>query len=112
MTYSPGSPRYPPAQPAGSYAGATPSFAKTDDGESKLPFYLSIAVAAFGLLVYLLNFFPTFTLSADVGPGAGGRAGDAGTAVVVALLAALLAGLSLLPKAKNYLGVVGVIATL
>jgi hypothetical protein len=33
MTYSPGSPGYSPAQPGGSYAGATPSFAKDDSGE-------------------------------------------------------------------------------
>ena len=99
MTYSPGSPGYPPAQPAGSYQSATPSFTK-DEGESKLPFFLNLAVVVFGLLVYLLNFFPTFVISADLGPAAGGRAGDAGTAVAVAVLAALLAGLSVLPKAK------------
>ena len=112
MTYSPGSPGYPPTQPGGSYPGATPSFAKDDSGESSLPLYLNIAVVVLGLAVYLLNFGPTFTLGADVGPGAGVSAGDAGTAVVIALLAALLAGLSLLPKPKNYAGVVGVIAAL
>jgi Family of unknown function (DUF5336) len=112
MTYSPGSPGYPPAQPGGSYPGATPSFAKDDSGESKLPLYLNIAVVVLGLAVYLLNFGPTFTLSAELGPGAGGRAGDAGTAVLVAVLAALLAGLGLLPKAKSYAGVVAVIAVL
>src|SRR5246127_3589790 len=112
MTYSPGSPGYPPTQPGGSYPGATPSFAKDDSGESRLPLYLNIAVVGLGLVVYLLNFFPTFTLSAELGPGAGGRAGDAGTAVLVALLAALLAGLGLLPKAKSYTGVVAVIAVL
>ncbi|SPM35220.1 membrane protein [Mycobacterium rhizamassiliense] len=112
MTYSPGSPGYPPSQPGGSYPGATPSFAKTDDGPSKLPFYLNIAVAALGLAVYLLNFGPTFTLGADLGAASGGRAGDAGTAVLVAVLAALLAGLGLLPKAKNHSGVVAAIAVL
>ena len=112
MTYSPGSPGYPPAQPGGSYPSTTPSFAKDDSGESSLPLYLNIAVLVLGLAVYLLNFGPTFTLGADLGPGAGGRAGDAGTAVLVAVLAALLAGLSLLPKAKSYAGVVGVIAAL
>ncbi len=112
MTYSPGSPGYPPTQPGGSYAGGTPSFAKDDDGKSNLPLYLNVAVVALGLAVYLLNFGPTFTISADLGPGVGGRAGDAGTAVVVAVLAALLAGLSLLPKAKNYAGIVAVIAVL
>jgi hypothetical protein len=112
MTYSPGSPGYPPAQPGGSYAGATPSFAKDDSGESNLSLYLNIAVVVLGLAVYLLNFGPTFTIGADLGPGAGTRAGDAGTAVLICLLAALLAGLSLLPKAKSYAGVVGVIAVL
>jgi Family of unknown function (DUF5336) len=112
MTYSPGSPGYPPAQSGGSYPGATPSFAKDDSGETSLPLYLNIAVVVLGLAVYLLNFGPTFTLGADLGPGAGGRAGDAGTAVLIALLAALLAGLSLLPKVKGYPGVVGVIAVL
>ncbi len=112
MTYSPGSPGYPPSQPGGSYPGATPSFAKTDDGESKLPLYLNIAVVVLGLAVYLLNFGPTFVLGADLGPASGGRAGDAGTAVLVALLAALLAGLAVLPKAKNYAGVDAAIAVL
>lgn len=112
MTYSPGNPGYPQAQPGGSYPGATPSFAKTDDGESKLPLYVNIAVVVLGLAVYLLNFGPTFVLSADLGPASGGRAGDAGTAVLVAVLATLLAALSLLPKAKNYAGVVAAIATL
>ena len=93
MTYSPGSPGYPPAPQGGSYAGATPSFTKDDDGTTKLPLYLNIAVVVLGLAVYLLNFGPTFTIGADLGPGAGGRAGDAGTAVIVAVLAALLAGL-------------------
>jgi Family of unknown function (DUF5336) len=111
MTYSPGNPGYPPAQPAGSYPGGTPSFAK-DEGDSKLPFFLTLTVAVLGLLVYVLNFFPTFVISADLGPGAGGRAGDAGTAVGIAALAALLAGLSLLPKAKINTGVVAAIAVL
>ena len=110
MTYSPGSPGYQPAQPGGSYAGATPSFAK-DDGESKLPLVLNIAVVVLGIAVYLLNFGPTFTLSADLGAG-GGRAGDAGTAVIVAVLASLLAAVSLLPKAKSYVAIVAVIAVL
>jgi hypothetical protein len=111
MTYSPGNPGYPPAQPAGSYPGATPSFAK-DPGEGKLPFFLTIAIVVLGLLVYIFNFFPTFVLSADLGGAAGGRAGDAGTAVAVAVLAALLAGLNLLPKAKVNTGIVAAIAVL
>ncbi|AWV47148.1 34 kDa antigen [Mycobacterium leprae Kyoto-2] len=112
MTYLPGSPGYPLVQPAGSYPGATPSFVKSDVGESQLYHYLTIAVVVLGLAVYLGNFGPTFTSSSDIGPGSGGFAGDAGTAVVVALLAALLAGLDLLPKAKSSAGVVGAIAVL
>lgn len=111
MTYSPGSSGYQPPQPGGSYAGATPSFAKTDDGESKLPLILNVAVLALGLAVYLLNFGPTFTISAEIAPG-GGRAGDAGFAVIAAVLAALLAGVALLPKAKAYGAIVAVIAVL
>src|ERR1700739_3115147 len=111
MTYSLGSPGYPPVQPGGSYAGGTPSFER-DEGEGKLPLYLNIAVVVLGLAVYLLNFGPTFTIGADLGGGAGGRAGDAGTAVIVAVLAALLAALSLLPKAKGYVGVVAARAVL
>jgi hypothetical protein len=112
MTYSPGSPGYPPPQPGGSYPGATPSFAKTDDVESKLPLYLDIAVVGLGLAVYLLNFGPIFTFCADLGPGAGGRAGDAGIAVAISVLAALLAGLGLLPKGKSYVGIVAAVAAL
>jgi hypothetical protein len=111
MTYSAGSPGYSPAQPGGSYPGATPSFAKSDDGESKL-LYLNIVVVALGFAAYLLNFGPIFILSADIGPGAGGRAGDAGIAVAVAVLASLLAALSLLPKGKSNVGVVAAIAVL
>ena len=102
MTYSPGNPGYPPAQPGGSYPGATPSFAKTDDGESKLPLYLNIAVVVLGLAVYLLNFGPTFVAGRRPGPGPPVAArGDAGTAVLVALLAALLAGAELAAQGEE-----------
>lgn len=108
MTYSPGSPGYPPAQPGGSYPGATPSFAKAESGESKLPLYLGVAVLGLGFLVYLLNFGPMFS---DVGgPAVSGH--DGGIGVALALLAALLAGLSLLPKATGNLGPVAAIAVL
>ncbi len=112
MTYPPGGPGYPPAQQGGSYAGVAPSYTRGDEATSRLPASLRAAVVVLGLAVYLLNFAPTFTVSADLGPGLGGRAGDAGTAVILAALAALLAGLSLLPKARNYVGVVGVVAAL
>ena len=69
MTYPPGSPGYPPAQSAGSYAAPQPSFAKTDDGESKLKQYLTIAVVVLGLAVYLLNFGPMITRSDLNGDG-------------------------------------------
>jgi len=112
MTYPPGSPGYPPAQQGGSYAGVAPSYTRGEEAASKLPLSLRAAVVVLGLAVYLLNFAPTFTVSADLGPGLGGRAGDAGTAVILSVLAALLAGVSLLPRAKNYAGVVGVVAAL
>ena len=44
MTYPPGGTGYPPAQSPGSYGASTPSFAKSDDGESNLKLYLTIAV--------------------------------------------------------------------
>jgi hypothetical protein len=114
MTYSPGSPGYPPAQSPGSYGGSTPSFAKSDDTASKLPLYLTIAVIALGLAAYVASFFPMFTVSAEVNPGGVELSGDGGSAVAVtaALLAALLAAVGLLPKAKNYTAIVAVIAVL
>jgi Family of unknown function (DUF5336) len=112
MTYSPGSPGYPPAQPGGSYAGTMPSFAKDDDGESKLPMTLSLAVAVLGFLAYLASFGPLATVNVEIG-GAGAISG-AGTAlgVIAALLAGLLAAVGLLPKAKSYAGVVAAITVL
>jgi hypothetical protein len=113
MTYPPGSPGYPPAQPAGSYPGATPSFAKTDDGESKLPLYLTIAVVALGLAAYLAGFGPKFT--GDSGSGGidvFGLAFDVIVSGYATLFAALLAAVSLLPKATNRVSVVGAITVL
>jgi Family of unknown function (DUF5336) len=112
MSYSPGHPGYPPAQPGPSYQGANPSFAQPEAGESKLPVYLTIAVAALGLVAYLASFGPMFTVGAEVGGGGGERLGDSGVPVALSVLAALLAGLSLLPKAKSYLNVVAAIVVL
>jgi len=116
MTYSPGSPGYPPSQPAGqpagSYSGATPSFTQTETGESKLPLYLTVAVAALGLAAYLGSFGPMFTLSSELGGGGGDHIGDSGIPVALTLLAALLAGLSLVPKAKGNVGVIAAISVL
>ncbi len=112
MTYSPGSPGYPPAQPGPSYQGANPSFAQPEAGESKLPLYLTIAVVALGLAAYLASFGPMFTVGAELGGGASERVGDNGIAVALSVLAALLAALSLVPKAKSYLNVVAAIVVL
>src|SRR5689334_9421662 len=117
MTYSPGSPGYPPSQPAGqpagSYPGTTPSFAKTDSGESKLPLYLTIAVLALGLAAYLASFGPMFTLGSELGAGGGGdHIGDSGIPVALTLLAALLAALSLVPETKANLSVIAAISAL
>jgi len=111
MTYSAGSPGYPPAQPGGSYPGATPSFAKTDDAESKLPSYLNAAVVVLGLAVYLLNFGPMFATSPDLNAPAI-FAHDGGFGVDAAVLAAIVAGLGLLPNAKKRVVLVAAVALL
>jgi hypothetical protein len=111
MTYSPGSPGYSPTQPGGSYAGTTPSFTKDDDGESKLPQALNLAVAVLGFLAYLASFGPLATVNVEIGGAAVSGAGSA-LGVVAALLAGLLAAVGLLPKAKSYAGVAAAIAVL
>lgn len=111
MTYPPGSPGYPPAQSAGSYgAPAAPSFTKSDDGESNLKLYLSIAVLALGLAIYLVSYGPMIT---RILPN-GDELVESGSTLPVdlALLAGLLAGVSLLPKAKNFSAVVAAVAVL
>ena len=67
MTYPPGSPGYPPAQqPTTQFAAPTQQFGKVPDtapaaeGPSKLPMYLTAAVAALGLAVYLSSYGPLF----------------------------------------------------
>jgi hypothetical protein len=108
MTYSSGSLGYQPAQPPGAYAAANP-FAKPADSASKLPLYLHVAVAVLGLATYLASFGPMLTVSDSE---LGGFTGDVGLAVPLAVLAALLAAVGLLPKAKNYAAIVGVVAVL
>ncbi len=106
MTYPPGSPGYPPAQSPGSYGGSsTPSFAKSNDGESNLKHYLTIAVAALGFASYLASFgmLPNGDELVE---------SYSSLPIGLALLAALLAGVSLLPKAKNYAAVVAAVAVL
>jgi hypothetical protein len=111
MTYPPGSPGYPPAQTPGSYgAPAAPSFNKGDEGESNLKQYLTIAVLLLGLAIYLVSYGPMIT---RILPN-GDELVESGSTLPVdlALLAALLAGVSLLPKAKNFAAVVAAVATL
>ncbi len=111
MTYPPGSPGYPPAQSPGAYgASSTPSFAKSDDGASNLKLYLTVGVVALGLAIYLLSYGPMIT---RILPN-GDELVESGSTLPIdlALLAALLAGVSLLPKAKNYAAVVAAVALL
>src|SRR5215207_2177645 len=120
MTYPPGSPGYPPAQqPTTQFAAPTQQFgrqpeaAPAAEGPSKLPMYLTAAVAALGLAVYLSSFGPLFTVTNSDFPGlADFSAASFGLdlAVVASLLAGLLAGVSLLPKQKSYVVVVAVLA--
>jgi hypothetical protein len=111
MTYSPGSPGYPPAQSQGAYGtSSTTSFAKSDDGESNLKLYLNVGVVALGLATYLLSYGPMIT---RILPN-GDELVESGSTLPIdlGLLAGLLAGVSLLPKAKNYSGVVAAVAVL
>jgi hypothetical protein len=115
MTYSSGSPGYQPAQSPGSRGASTPSFAKSDDHVGKLPRYLTIAVIALGTATYLASFGPLFNVSGEFGPSSGGvfverGMGIAAASVAATLLSALLAAVSLLPKARNYLPIVAVVA--
>lgn len=128
MTYSPGSPGYPPAHTPGPYGppstGATPSFAKSDDGTSKFQLYLTVAIVALGLAAYLASFGTLFTSSGQTGPLGVDLPSISVTsafnlltpaallAAVAALLSALLAAVSLLPKAKNPVSVIAVSAVL
>src|SRR5271170_5213828 len=111
MTYSPGSPGYPPAQSPGGYgASSTPSFTKSDDGESNLKVYLAIGVLVLGLASYLLSYGPMIT---RILPN-GDELVESGSTLPIdlGLLAALLAGVSVLPKAKNFAAVVAAVAVL
>jgi hypothetical protein len=115
MTYPPGSPGYPPAQqPTTQFAAPTQQFGKLPDaapaaeGPSKLPMYLTAAVAALGLAVYLSNYGPLFEASGtdfftptllDLG-------------VVASLLGALIAGVGLVPKQKAAPALVAVLSVL
>ncbi len=110
-----GSPGYPPAQqPTAQFSAPTQQFGKLPDatpaveGPSKLPTYLTAAVAALGLAVYLSNYGPLFEASGtdfftptllDLG-------------VVASLLGALIAGVGLVPKQKARPALVAVFSVL
>jgi Family of unknown function (DUF5336) len=114
MTYPPGSPGYPPAhQPTTQFAAPTQQFGKVPDaapaaeGPSKLPVYLTAAVAALGLAVYLSSYGPLFEASADFFTP---TLLDLG--VVASLLGALIAGVGLVPKQKAAPALVAVLSVL
>jgi len=114
MTYPPGSPGYPPAQqPTTQFAAPTQQFGKlpdattTAEGPSKLPVYLTAAVAALGLAVYLSSYGPLFAASADFFTP---TLLDLG--VVASLLGGLIAGVGLVPKQKTAPALVAVLSVL
>jgi len=114
MTYPPGGPGYPPAQqPTTQFAAPTQQFGKLPDaapaaeGPSKLPMYLTAAVAALGLAVYLARYGPLFEAGADfLTPTL------LDLAVVASLLGALIAGVGLVPKQKTAPALVAVLSVL
>lgn len=115
MTYPPGNPGYPPVQQGNQYAPTQQYGEPAEVGPSKLPGYLSAAVAVFGLATYAFNFGPLLTISNSDFPQFGSASGSTpglGLAVAASVLAALLAGVGLLPKQKARTGLVAVAATL
>jgi len=115
MTYPPGNPGYPPAQQGNQYAPTQQYGEPAEVGPSKLPVYLTAAVAVFGLATYAFNFGPLLTISNSDFPQFGSASGSTpglGLAVAASVLAALLAGVGLLPKQKARTGLVVVASTL
>jgi len=114
MTYPPGSPGYPPAQqPTSQFAAPTQQFGKLPEpapaaeGQSKLPVYLTAAVAALGLAVYLSSYAPQFAASADFFTP---TLLDLG--VVASLLGGLIAGVGLIPRQRTVPALVAVLSVL
>jgi Family of unknown function (DUF5336) len=114
MTYPPGSPGYPPAQqPTTQFAAPTQQFGKLPEPASpaerpnKLPVYLTAAVAALGVAVYLSSYGPLFAAGGDIFTP---TLLDLG--VVASLLAGLLAGVGLVPKQKFSPALVAVLSVL
>jgi Family of unknown function (DUF5336) len=115
MTYPPGSPGYPPAQqPTTQFAaptqkfGRAPEAAPAAEGPSKLPVYLTAAVVALGLAVYLSNYGPLFASTG--GEFFTPTLLDLG--VVASLLGALIAGVGLIPKQNTAPALVAVLSVL
>jgi Family of unknown function (DUF5336) len=115
MTYPPGSPGYPPAQqPTTQFAAPTQKFGKAPEaapaaeGPSKLPVYLTAAVVALGLAVYLSNYGPLFASTG--GEFFTPTLLDLG--VVASLLGALIAGVGLIPKQNTAPALVAVLSVL
>lgn len=119
MTYPPGGPGYQqPPQPhfsaptqqferipepaASAPASSAPSVAPSAPAESRLPSYLSIAVAVLGFAIYLTSFGPVF----------GEFGGSAFELVVAPVVAGLLAGIGLLPKQTDRSAIAAVLAVL
>lgn len=116
MTYPPGSPGYPAAQqPTNQFSAPTQQFGKVaeasaaggDAAASKLPVYLTAAVAALGIAVYLSSFGPLFTAGADFFTP---TLLDLG--VVSSVLAALIAGVSVLPRQRTFPAILAVLSVL
>ncbi|TRW82022.1 hypothetical protein FK535_14135 [Mycolicibacterium sp. 018/SC-01/001] len=111
----------PGQQPTTQFSAPTQQFARVgepspgSEGPSKLPEYLSAAVAGLGLLAYLSYFAPQFTVESSDFPGLGELSGSSvglGIAVVASLLGALIAGVGLLPKQKSRVAVAAVASVL
>lgn len=113
MTYPPTTPGYPaPQQPGGYPAPAYPGRAPA--GPSKLPVYLTAAVAALGLAAYLASFGPLLSINTDIGPFGGAEFTASGLSywTVAALLSGLLAAVNLVVKSKAYTPIIAVTAVL
>ena len=117
MTYPPGSPGYPSAQPPTSqYGGPTqqmttlPSAGIANaEGSSKLPLYLTAAVAVLGLAVFFARFAELWDID-GMGAAPGMIPVSIEFGIAAALLAGLLAAVALLPKQAVTTGVLSVLA--
>lgn len=135
MSYSQGGPGYPPpqqpAQPPTSYGAPGQSYSQpslapqqpapaptpSEPGESKLPFFLTVAVAVLGLAAYLSSFAPQVSIPEFEGSGDFSELFNltslnpgAGLDITFALLAALVAGIGLLPKQKGRIAIAAILA--